>query len=370
MEGTQGNISISDADQVSSLPVIQQGVTAVLETLQGHIASSLEREVRLQKKLDDIVQELNIVKAELAAMKEASRQPVKSFSGVLTGNAARAASGSGDLSRGDAHPRPPSRAARPVGTAPHGLAGDPGTPSQQTACTPMMTPQSRVDLLAPSAPATADCAVKRRHTDQGMHLCAQLTEMSAEDKEWQIVSKQPPKPKRAVLYVGNLEEDLTKEKTTLYIAVRAKRAGSTVNLHSVDMLKGKIYGARIEVDETDVDLLMNKYFWPRPMYCRRWTFKENSQRSERDIDALLKAERSKAEGLAGQSHGDKQPGQNAPEMVAEQPGHNTPNAKCPEQVDRDVAELLAPGRNPRRQRESPLDSDDPKRLNRRRRLST
>lgn len=103
-----------------------------------------------------------------------------------------------------------------------------------------------------------------------------------DDDSWQLVtSKRPEKfagvQKRA-LYLGNLRSGQTDEDIRNFITHRATTVGVDVTLVKCSLLElsGDEFrsAAHIVVDKDSEKVLRNRSFWPKPVYCRPWKFKE------------------------------------------------------------------------------------------------
>ena len=82
------------------------------------------------------------------------------------------------------------------------------------------------------------------------------------------------------IYLGNLPEEMTKEKVTKYIQRRAQSAGEsspTIFRCTVQNAKPRNDGtiktyARLTIKKTDRDLVLDRGFWPPSLHAREWKF--------------------------------------------------------------------------------------------------
>ena len=104
------------------------------------------------------------------------------------------------------------------------------------------------------------------------------------DDSWQLVSSEPPRPKKSVLYVGNLSESCTDDDIKAFTLKRSGTAWTPATVHNCSIHKaenGKI-SARITVDATALALITSPNFWPSPLYARPWKFRQRSVEPDRD----------------------------------------------------------------------------------------
>ena len=104
---------------------------------------------------------------------------------------------------------------------------------------------------------------------------ASFTEDSDCAEGWDLVAPRKPTEKRAVLFVGNLKLDAADEHIAAFITQRAATVGKNVKVHSVKLFqKETTTSARIVVNSSSTDLLLDRKFWPRPVYTRQWNFEK------------------------------------------------------------------------------------------------
>ena len=91
-----------------------------------------------------------------------------------------------------------------------------------------------------------------------------------------LVSSEPPKNKRAVVYVGNIATDSTESHFRQFI--RSEFLGASIPVHtcSVWLSESGRASARVTIDATSFSTVTAPNFWPRPLYCRPWRFSETS----------------------------------------------------------------------------------------------
>ena len=100
-----------------------------------------------------------------------------------------------------------------------------------------------------------------------------------------------PKP---VLFVGNLPSEIDKDSLAQFIQKRAASAGVTpsIKMHNCNIVtKQQEDGstsatARITVSQSYNDVLCDKMFWPRPVYARKWIFRQPATNIATSLDLL------------------------------------------------------------------------------------
>ena len=107
-----------------------------------------------------------------------------------------------------------------------------------------------------------------------------------DDDTWQLVTTSKPRPKRTVLFIGNLATSTSDESLTKFVQHRAK----STTRRDVPVHNTKIFSAtdghetnfaRITINSADSPLLLSRTFWPRALHCRRWHFKEQQQQQDK-----------------------------------------------------------------------------------------
>ena len=105
-----------------------------------------------------------------------------------------------------------------------------------------------------------------------------------EDKDeqmWELVCARKPQPReqKTVLYIGNVDKNSDEARLENFILLRA---GEDLCLQQEVVIYNSTFfkdskgatrsycGARITVNADAENILLNKSFWPAPLYCRRW----------------------------------------------------------------------------------------------------
>ena len=82
--------------------------------------------------------------------------------------------------------------------------------------------------------------------------------------------------KRAVLYVENIASTCADEKIRYYVFKRATANGKEApKIHRFRVFTkdaSKVCGAHLVVDAASAEMLLDRNFWPRPLYARSWSF--------------------------------------------------------------------------------------------------
>ena len=96
------------------------------------------------------------------------------------------------------------------------------------------------------------------------------------DDAWKLIEDEPHRAKRVVEYVGNLSRETTEDRLRKFVDLRSRAVNSDtpVVLHSSSMHVNDsgCISATAMVDASSLHILLAANFWPRPLYCRRWTF--------------------------------------------------------------------------------------------------
>ena len=102
------------------------------------------------------------------------------------------------------------------------------------------------------------------------------SEASDDEPLWQLVTNRKPGPQKVNIFLGNLPEEMTKEKITKCIQRRAQSAGEsppTIFRCTVQNAKPQSDGAirtyaRLTIRKTDRDLVPHRGFWPPSLHAR------------------------------------------------------------------------------------------------------
>ena len=124
-------------------------------------------------------------------------------------------------------------------------------------------------------------------------------EESQDNDSWKTISSKRPAPKKKVLFGGNLRTDVTEDFLQTFVAQRLSAASPsvTVAIHQCSLFKKeKTTSARIVVSARDAPILLDKRFWPRPVYTCSWDFERyrSKDKADSDKDDLNKADSDKA----------------------------------------------------------------------------
>ena len=112
-----------------------------------------------------------------------------------------------------------------------------------------------------------------------------------DDDTWQLVTTSKPRPKRTVLFIGNLATSTLDESLTKFVQHKAKSTTKRdVPVHNTKIFSAtnghETNFARITINSADSPLLLSRTFWPRALHCRRWHFKEQQQQQQQDKKQL------------------------------------------------------------------------------------
>ena len=135
-----------------------------------------------------------------------------------------------------------------------------------------------------SQPETASASeTKHRAPTKTSRTVIEPLQSDDEDDLWTLVSKAKPSGRKAVLYVGNLEENTNEDQVQEYVRRRSMKAGITQpKLHNCKVYRreeGELgnWAARITVDEAPAEYLCNRNFWCGRVYARPWIFREEAR---------------------------------------------------------------------------------------------
>lgn len=102
------------------------------------------------------------------------------------------------------------------------------------------------------------------------------SEESQSDGIWQLVTVKKPQRKKSVLYVGRISKECTEKQIEEFVlrrAVTIEERTPTVYAIRIFSKPGSDYNAaRLTIDASSRPLLLNRNFWPRPIYSRAWNF--------------------------------------------------------------------------------------------------
>ena len=257
---------------VCAVPEIESSVQDVLRVIQAHISDSHDREVRLKRQLDMVAKELSAVKDELVFLRSAMSSPVTSISSSKEGSKPGKKPGSRTTGSklGGGSTRTQSK-----------VHSKPGS-STQDASAVVLPDAVRTEPLdastsdSDSGPAGDDGFQEVRTRKHRQTRQAPLTPIPVDNNIWQLIAAEPHRPKRSVLYVGNLSVHTTEERLREFVDLRCQAVDTSANvqLHSCSLhtaKSGKL-SAKVTIDARYATAMMATNFWPRPVYCRLWKF--------------------------------------------------------------------------------------------------
>ena len=108
-----------------------------------------------------------------------------------------------------------------------------------------------------------------------------------DDETWQLVVSSKPAEKKSVLYIGNLSSSTSEESLRKFIERRSESVCiSPPRIYNCRVFSDQskerpnhnlVVGARITVPASAQNIVMNRTFWPRPVYARPWIFKDRNE---------------------------------------------------------------------------------------------
>ena len=93
-----------------------------------------------------------------------------------------------------------------------------------------------------------------------------------DEEDWKLVSKVPPREKRAVLHVGNLHKDQDELNLRQYICKRCmglSNVTAIIDTYSIQT-KGEHAHAHVSLNADAAQHLCCRAFWVHPIYARKW----------------------------------------------------------------------------------------------------
>ena len=267
---------------MASLPGIELSVVEILKTLAALVSESADRETRLNKRVDELSRQLKDVNEELVSLREsaialrkATPRPVQTQQGTGTGQPSRRRTKAGS-SAGTAGTRKHDTTMSRSVSSNISRSGD---ECEEDGSVPCNISRSS-DECEGDGDQDATCVDEDRFqpVQNSKRSKKQCVLQVIADDSWKMVSSEPPRAKKAVLYVGNLGDQCTEERLREFVQHRAAAVGTSADVHDCSMHEsatGKI-SARLTVDAATVSTITAANFWPRPLYARQWRFKESS----------------------------------------------------------------------------------------------
>ena len=257
----------SEIKLLSSLPGIETSVVELVTTLSSLVSQSADRETRLLNKIDLLTKQVNALSEDVVSLKEAA---------IVSASVSPQA----QCQRTSKTSR--RRSARKAGRAATGT-NDPSncmstTTAHRSVCDSVSdtddTENSDQEATHPAAGKGSKLQQAKRNDGRSKAILDVIA-----DDSWQLVSAEPPRPKKAMLYVGNLSESCTEESLAAFVKQRSAKAGAETTVHDCSMHRaenGKV-SARLMVEASALLLVVSPNFWPRPLYARPWQFKDRDQ---------------------------------------------------------------------------------------------
>ena len=185
-----------------TLPGIEQGLLAVMQTLATLATESADREARMKRKISELAAEVKYLKEELFISKNYAHAWMKLKTTSNSSSAVQADVHRTQSSSTHASKRSTKKAAAHV------------EPSSTLSRTGLSTSADRKPQGSGGL-AKAECSESQPRTDVTESKSqTDVTESkpifhAIEDDSWKLVSSERPKNKRAVVYVGNIATDST-----------------------------------------------------------------------------------------------------------------------------------------------------------------
>eukprot|EP00117_Sycon_ciliatum_P004485 scpid9145/ scgid8843/ len=254
-----------------SLPGIESSVIEVIKTLANLASESADREDRLNKRINDLSRQVSGLTQEVVSLKEAAIAKASVLPNVQASQQSqrtkrRSTKSSINRTRST---RTGQAAACTASTGEPRSVGDTGSDPEPEASS---EEDSNSEIIGIEGP----------YSRRAKHRSKPVLEV-LDDDSWQLVSGEPPRSRRAVLYVGNLSSSCTEEGLKSFTQQRAVAAGGTATVHtcSLHTTEAGRVSAHLTVDAKDLTLVTTENFWPRPLYARPWRFKERTEQQSK-----------------------------------------------------------------------------------------
>ena len=262
----------SETKMLGSLPSIESDVSAVLKSLAALVSEAADREDRLNNRFDELSRQVSELKEEVASLKEsaiaAAKAPQPCQPGRTT-NPDRTRTDPRTACRQCSMSASTSRSTSYSSALNQGPASD--APRTENDARPAASPGHNVDSVSESDADDGFQQPRRRKRNKSTQVLQPIS-----DDAWKLIADEPHRAKRAVVYVGNLSRETTEDRLREFVDLRSRAVNSDtpVVLHTCSMHVNAsgCMSARAFVDASSLHILLAANFWPRPLYCRRWTF--------------------------------------------------------------------------------------------------
>ncbi|XP_065176072.1 uncharacterized protein LOC135805880 [Sycon ciliatum] len=281
-----------------SLPGIEHSLVGVVQTLSTLATESANRAARMSRRISELSSEVKGLKEELVTLKaSAIAKPMSSRpKAVGAGRTTTSGNSSTAVTGGKVQHRSTDPAHRSTCTG-HSAETPLTTPvatdsAGDAPCTNTGSSEAHAAATANytevhTAAATADEKHNTGNSGQdakGVQSKGQshvVPPMDDEDDAWTLVSHDKPrKPKKKVIFVGNLKAGTTEEQLATYLHRRiAAAALPNFPLHSVTILEKRplnnsrlTVSGRVMINAQDAGYLLAKNLWPGRVYSRLWKF--------------------------------------------------------------------------------------------------
>ena len=267
-------------DREARLTRIIRSLTKKVESLECDLSTFREEakknEERLMKKVSDLSAKLGSASSDLSAR-------IASLPTLLpTPAESSASSQQGDSAGVQAYSTsirtPSGPTARSV--PPHLSVPPQASQASRPRATNASTHSDRSQTTARPQLSTAE----QKDTGETIAPTEQVQQLALDDEDnlWSLVTKKKPTGKKAVLYVGNLDETVTEEKLREYIQKRSEKAGiRQPDIFSCSIIRreeGELgsWGAHLAIDHASKENLRNRHFWTGGVYARPWNFRKHN----------------------------------------------------------------------------------------------
>ena len=253
----------SEVKLLCSLPGIESSILDVVKTLATFVTESADRETRLKNRIDDLSRQIAGLNEEVVALREsaivaASASPLTPPAVAHNQHSQRTM----ESTAGRTSKRTRTRT---------GQAATCTTDADEHRSTSRSVGDPASDHETSTEDEDKSQAIERPTVKPKPLKLEPIT-----DDTWKLVSNEPHRVKKAVIYVGNLNSHSSEESVKEFTEQRSAAVNKPVKVHqcSIHTTEDGKVSARLMIDATDLEIATAPNFWPRPLYARVWRHRE------------------------------------------------------------------------------------------------
>ena len=246
-----------------ALPGSESSILDVVKTLATFVTESADRETRLKNRIDDLSRQIAGLNEEVVALRESAI--VEASASPLTPSAV-------------AHNQ---HSQRTMESTAEGPARVPVLAQARLLRVPLLQTNT---VALPVAWVTLPVTMKRQRRMMDKSQAIERPTVKPKplklepitDDTWKLVSNEPHRVKKAVIYVGNWNSHSSEESVKEFTEQRSAAVNKPVKVHqcSIHTTKDGKVSARLMIDATDLEIATAPNLWPRPLYARVWRHRE------------------------------------------------------------------------------------------------